>query len=219
LHGYLEYSSRLQKWAWLVTGFSLILFAALILYGTATLKRLNDQVNVARSDLGSLQRERTDASEQLKHLYVELGNASKRGKVCNLAVTDLAGSPDRTQSAYKEAASKVPEAALITIQVAGKNQLAQASLIASYLRNAGYIVPSDEAIEVRGTHISQGTYLRYFFKDDKALAEQVVSEIKATGTDAKLYDLSGAKDLGEIHPHQFELRLGLSDLASKNAGM
>lgn len=215
LHGYLEYSARLQKWAWLSAIIPLAIFVALIVFGTARLKSLHERVADAQTELASVQTKRDDARKELSQVEIQLKNASTGGKICGAAVADLSGSADKTQSAYKEAASKFPDAALITIQVADKSQLPQANAIAEHLRKAGYIVPPDQAIDVRGTHISRGTFLRYFFPDDKDLAQKVLDQINATGVHAELYDLSGAKDLGEIHPRQFEFRLGLNSVPAK----
>jgi hypothetical protein len=77
------------------------------------------------------------------------------------------------------------------------------------LRSFGYEVPPDEAIEIRGVqHISKENYVRYFFSSDEALAQQIANKIRAMGIDVQTFSLVGAPGLGEIHPRNFEFRLG-----------
>jgi hypothetical protein len=128
--------------------------------------------------------------------------------VYGLTLNLVSKSPEGTTAAFKQAVSQVQGAAGITIQIAYKNQLDKAKDIASQLRTLGYEVPPDQTIEIRGAHISEGTYLRYFFQSDEALANQIVNQIKGMGVDVQPYSLIGAKDLGEVHPRNFEFRLG-----------
>jgi hypothetical protein len=117
------------------------------------------------------------------------------------------------QGAFGTVASKVPNAAVVTIQVAYESQLDTAKEIANKLRHLGYEVPPDQAIEIRGAqHIAHLTYLRFFFPEDAKLAEHIVEQVNSMGVGVKVepFDLSKEpkESLGEIHPRQFEFRLG-----------
>jgi hypothetical protein len=215
---YLDYSRRLQRRAWLFAAIPLCIFVALITYGTARLERLQLEIAGAQNRLSITDEAIKNDSLKLRALQARLKNATDTAQIYGLAFNEVSDSPEKAQAVFKAAASKFPEVALITIQVADKSQLSQANIIAEDLRKAGYIVPPDEAIEVRGAHISRGTYLRYFFKNDRNLAQQVLNQINLTGAHAKLYDLSDARDLGEIHPRQFEFRLGLDSVQPADAG-
>jgi hypothetical protein len=213
LADYLEQSARLQKRAWIFTAIPLIVLAFTFWWAAKYLADLQRQVRVAEAQLLTTDKAVDSDKGQLAELEGRLKNARTTAAVCGSAVVYATDSQAAvTQAAYKRAASNFPSVALVTIQVASKSQLPKANEIAASLRKSGYEVPPDQAIDIRGTHISRGSYLRYFYREDRPLGEKILQVINGLGVSAKLYDLSDAKDVGETHPHQFEFRLGLDSI-------
>jgi hypothetical protein len=205
LADYVKKTAHLQKRAWVFTAIPLAIFVFTIVVGTQRLSSLIRQADIAE--------ERRDrASAELKGVENRLREAKRSTAICGTAFSYVTDSSTTAQAAYKKAASQFPDVALVTIQVADKTQLPKAEEIADSLRRSGYEVPPQDAIDIRGNHISHGSYLRYFYEQDKPLAEIVLGVINRLGVNAKLYDLSDAKDVGETHPRQFELRLGLDSV-------
>lgn len=185
---------------WSAVGALLILSA--LAYSSFHLMRIQKKTQGAEAGLEAKQAELKEAEARLTKVKQTLDIYDRTLSTVSIK------SPEETAAAFKQAVSQVPGTAGITIQIAYKSQLAKAKEIASRLRELGYEVPPDEAIEIRGVHISNDNYVRYFFNSDAALAQQIANQIKAMGIDMQPFSLVGAKDLGEVHPRTFELRLG-----------
>lgn len=177
----------------LVVGLAIVAYAGV---QVRTLQRVNAELEKKQNDL--------------KEIDARLEKQKQTAKLCNVTLgTVTKNSAAETASAFKMAVSEVPGTVGITIQVAYDTQLAKAKEIAAHLRELGYELPPDEAIEVRGKQrISKENYVRYFFDSDEALAQQIASQIKAIGVEIKPFSLVAAKDLGDVHPKTFEVRLG-----------
>jgi hypothetical protein len=185
---------------WSAVGALLILSA--LVYSGFHLRRVQKKTQEAEASLKAKQAE-------LKEVDARLTKAKQTADIYGLTLNTVSiKSPEETAAAFKRAVSQVPGAAGITIQIASKSQLAKAKEIAGRLRDLGYEVPPDEAIEIRGVHISNENYVRYFFKSDEDLARQIANQIKAMGIDVQPFSLVGEPDLGEVHPRTFEFRLG-----------
>jgi hypothetical protein len=188
---------------WSAVG-ALLTLSALV-FSSIHLARIQGKTREAETRLRVEQAELEQLQTRLEQVKVQL---KRTVDVYGLTLNLVSKSPEETTAAFKQAVSQVQGAAGITIQIAYKNQLDKAKEIASQLRTLGYEVPPDQTIEIRGVHISEDTYLRYFFQSDEALANQIVTQIKGMGVEVQAYSLVGAKDLGEVHPRNFEFRLG-----------
>jgi hypothetical protein len=192
---------------WSAVG-ALLTLSALV-YSGVHLARVREKTQEAEASLKAKQTELNEVDTRLRQVKAQLTKAEQTAQIYGLTLNTISEkSPEETTAAFKQAVSQVPGAAGITIQIAYKSQVDKAKEIAAQLRNLGYEVPPDEAIEIRGIHISNDNYVRYFHQSDKALAEQIVNQIKAMGVDVQPYSLVGAKDLGEVPPRTFEFRLG-----------
>jgi hypothetical protein len=206
LQAYVQRSRSLQRRAWWFTIVPLAIFVLLlgaVAHKTVQLRELQTATAEAEKTLA---KDRAEISQLETRLQI-LGNT------VNILSTTAKVPPEQTAAAFNQAASQFSYTALITIQVAYDSQLGKAKQIANSLRHLGYEVPPDQGIEVRGkARISRGTYLRFFVPSDKVLAQQIVDQINAIqiGVKVEPFDLSDepASSLGEIHPRQFELRLG-----------
>jgi cell division protein FtsL len=192
---------------WSAVGALLILSA--LVYSGFHLRRVQKKTQEAEASLKAKQAELEAKQAELKEVDARLTKAKQTADIYGLTLNTVSiKSPEETAAAFKRAVSQVPGAAGITIQIASKSQLAKAKEIAGRLRDLGYEVPPDEAIEIRGVHISNENYVRYFFKSDEDLARQIANQIKAMGIDVQPFSLVGEPDLGEVHPRTFEFRLG-----------
>jgi hypothetical protein len=191
------------------SGLGAFLVLSALAFSSFRLASIRKQTEEAEATLKAKQSELNDAAARLNGVKEQLAKAERTAHVYGLTLSAISDSPAKTAAAFKDAIGQVPDATGITIQVAYKNQIPKAIEIAAQLRKLGYEVPPDQAIEVRGMHISESNQLRYFFQSDEALAKQIVSQVKMLGVDLEPFSLVDAKDLGEVHPKNFELRLGL----------
>jgi hypothetical protein len=194
---------------WSALGAFIVLSA--LVYSSVHLATVRTQTEEADATLKAKQSELDQAEARLNNIKAQLAKAEQTAQVYGLTLSAVSESPEKTTAAFRNAISQVPDATGITIQVAYKSQLPKAIEIAAQLRKLGYEVPPDQAIEVRGVHISDNNYLRYFFQSDETLANQIASRVTAMGVNVEPFSLVGAKDLGEVHPKNFELRLGRQD--------
>jgi hypothetical protein len=192
---------------WTAVGTVLTLSA--LIYSSVHLASVRKQTKDAEASLKAKQSELKELDARLQRVNAQLTKAEQTSRVYGLTLSDISvNSPEETNAAFKLAVSQIPEAVGITIQIAYKSQLSKAMEIASQLRKLGYEVPPDRTIEIRGEHISNDNYVRYFFDSDATLARQIAEQIKTMGINVQPYSLVGAKDLGEVHPRTFEFRLG-----------
>jgi hypothetical protein len=192
---------------WSALGAFIVLSA--LVYSSLRLGSIRKQTEQAEAALSARQSELKETEAKLNAVKSQLAKAQQTAQVYGLTLNAVSGqSPERTAAAFKSAIGQVPDATGITIQVASKSQLPKAVEIAAQLRTLGYEVPPDQAIEIRGAHISDMNYVRYFFQSDEALANQIASQVRAMGVEVQPFSLVGEKDLGEVHPRNFELRLG-----------
>lgn len=199
-------SSRVVAF-WSAVG-ALVILSALV-YSGFRLTRVQKETQKAEATLEATQAELEAKKAELEKVDAQLTKAKQTAEIYGLALNAVSRkAPEETATAFKEAVAEVPGVAGITIQIAYKSQLGKAKEIAAQLKHLGYELPPDDTIEIRGVHISNNNYVRYFFKSDEALAEQIVSQIRAMGIDVQPYSLVGAPDLGEVHPRNFEFRLG-----------
>jgi len=199
-------SSRVAAF-WSAVGALLVLSA--LGYSGFRLTRVQKEIQKAETNLRATQAELEAKKTELNNVDAQLTKAKQTAEIYGLTLTTVSRKvPDETATAFKQAVGEVPGATGITIQIAYKSQLGKAKEIAAQLRHLGYELPPDDTIDIRGVHISNDNYVRYFFKSDEALAEQIANQIRAMGIDIQPYSLVGAADLGEVHPRNFELRLG-----------
>jgi ABC-type transport system substrate-binding protein len=96
----------------------------------------------------------------------------------------------------------------VDVYYANDGQRPKANEAAEQLKKLGYDVSVDAGpLKV----ISQNTYVRYFFTDDKELAEQVQQQIKSLGINAQVQSFAeepDRKSLGYVRPKALELWLG-----------
>jgi hypothetical protein len=192
------------------SGVGALLILSALAYSGVHLTRVQKKTQEVEASLKSKQAELAAKQAKLKEVDAQLAKAEQTAHIYGLTLeTVYKKSPEETTAAFKQAVSEVPGTAGITIQIAYQSQLKKAKEIAAQLRSFGYEVPPDETIEIRGVqHISKENYVRYFFSSDEALAQQISNKIRAMGIDVQTFSLVGAPGLGEIHPRNFEFRLG-----------
>lgn len=200
-------SSRLVAF-WSAVGAILILSA--LVYSVIQLTRIQKKIEEKQVSLKATEEELGKKIDALKKIDAELDKAKQTADVYGLTLNTVSKKlPEETVAAFNRAVSQVPGTVGITIQIAYESQLDRAEEIAAQLRRLGYEVPPNEPIEIRGVHISNYNYVRYFFDEDKALAEQIVNQIRAMGVPVQEpFPLVGNPDVGEVHRRTFEFRLG-----------
>ncbi len=172
---YLKYNRRLQKWAWLSSAVPIVIFVAIVIYGTHNLKHLQQKVYEAKVELARTQDEITQRQNEITQL-------ENRRAAVNQQINNFNSSPtNSTETAQQSTHSVSGHPVMISINIAGSRNREEAEKVANVFRSHGYTVTE---IDVkRPNESSRETTVRFFQYDRSTvtIGKDLVALMKSIG--------------------------------------
>jgi hypothetical protein len=169
---YLAYNRSLQKWAWLASAVPIVVFVAVVSYGTLELKNLQQNVQNAKADLEATRQEITRRQVEIKQLQDRSAELTRQ-------INNAIASPTETGQSSHYSVSGHP--VMISINIAESRNRSEAEQVANVFRLHGYTVTE---IDVKRLSESPHETTVRFFQYDKstvAIGRDLVALMKSTG--------------------------------------